>query len=332
MKHLIRKPLQEIVDYYLKLMLGKVLIFFDTETTKLKPLTGQITELAGIAIEPIFKDGIFSYEIIDQIHHKVSLNNKTYETIKLEAIAQQFLQNPVRFITDKHFVGYSEILFNDEFEKICMKMKAKRKGYRTIKANLKMTGYEKLNLDKYTELSVLSKFQNFVDYYKDIIMVAQNAPFDMSFISRTSVCFKGTPVMDTKEIFGYALLPLLQSLVSCGNVEATEIFKNWEHSKKLVPSTSLGVIAPNLGIDASEWHSALADTKMLIDAFFKTLNLLYKYKDETFDFSFEYFKGYQTDRVLLDRYYQKKGKPGNEFPELYIPRKETYINPVKKLL
>jgi DNA polymerase III epsilon subunit-like protein len=164
-----------------------------------------------------------------------------------------------------------------------------------IRDVFKFTGYE-INQDAYrAEQEVLDSLQEFVDGFGDVILMIQNAPFDMPMINvRKKFGGLRHEIFDTKEFFAYFLLPTLQKLAETDE-EARSILKaiGTTGSGKL-PSSSLPKVSSGMGIDNSGAHDALFDCRYMMLTLQKALEIVSKHPDLE-------LKDYVRDRVLMDR-------------------------------
>jgi len=107
--------------------------------------------------------------------------------------------------------------------------------------------------------------------------VSQNATFDMGFINTLS--HKPLPrvkVIDTLQLLDHQIAPVLRT-ISDGNFEPFDP-KVQKRARDILNSmkgsSSLGKVSVAYGISAENWHSALADTKMLMDVYKKIVDTL----------------------------------------------------------
>ena len=214
-------------------------VFFDTETTGLDPNTGQITEIAAIAINPHGWEG--KPTEVGKYHTKIDL---TPETLEL-------YNNP----------DSSE---RQKWEKDNAKSRRPMNEPQDI---LRMTRYGEKNADFIDEQEALQEFADFVNDTDNPLLVAQNARFDMRFVNhRSGGKITGVPVLDTLELMRTQLVPLLKTLESSGDADAEAFLEKLKVDYGFGPriSTSMGVVAKALDINIDEWHNALADVKMMM--------------------------------------------------------------------
>lgn len=202
-----------------------VWIFFDTETTGLDGRTAQLLEVAAVSVR---SDLAEDAGVISQYHTKVNL---TPETEKKRS-EPHVPKNP----RDK-----------------------------SIDDLLKMTQYYSTSAGaKYIEEK--EALQGFLDYLKSvspegkIVLVAHNANFDKTFIDTRNKVYGLPPIkyeiIDTLQIMQEVFYPLLHVVDEMGILPKIKT--------KFGYSFTLGNVSQALNIDVDDWHSALADVKMLI--------------------------------------------------------------------
>jgi DNA polymerase III epsilon subunit-like protein len=209
-------------------------IFFDTETTGFGPHEKQLTEIAAIAINP--KNWESDYEVLGTFNEKIKLSDQTIDDIQREK--------------EEDEAGTSE-----------------RKGL-SIPGVLSLTRYGEQGRDYLDESEVLDGFFRFIDSFPSPVLVAQNAAFDMEFISvRSGGQMKRYPVIDTMKIMQLFLIPLLRTLREPphNDEEASEFLSKIKRRGRY--TSSMGVVSSAYGISIDEWHNALADVKMLMELF-----------------------------------------------------------------
>lgn len=266
--------IEEYLDYVSSY--GKTFIFFDTETTGLTPQNNQLTEISAIACDP----SDFEFSELDTFSIKVKLGEDLKKRMKS---------------------GTPE---NDEWKK-----KFANKKFPEPSDILRLTRYGEKDREYYTEEESFKMFFDWVESFPEPILVAQNARFDMSFLSRSGVKNK-YKVIDTLKAISLFFFPALQAKAAAGDQEAKDIYLNILHKNKpkdqwgppkkpIFASSSLGVIAPALGISATEWHNALADVQMMIGTFRKIL-LMLKDMPNT-NYSDSVLKKRTQERIINDR-------------------------------
>ena len=145
----------------------------------------------------------------------------------------------------------------------------------TISQALTNTGYHEWEGEYLDEQVVISNFINFVNSFPNPILVAQNASFDMQWIlTRSEASMKRYPVIDTKRIMQYFLIPLLRTLEqsSVQDDDAAELLSKLRDGEYY--STSMGKVAAAYGIDTQNWHRALDDAKMLMQLLYHVVQTL----------------------------------------------------------
>jgi DNA polymerase III epsilon subunit-like protein len=207
-------------------------IFFDTETTGFEPRDSQLTEIGAVAINP--RDWNEDPEILGEFNEKIKLNSETIEKIE------------------------------DQKSKSETGTRSRGKSM-TVPDILSMTRYGEKGRDYLDENTVIDGFLKFVDSFSSPVLVAQNAAFDMKFISvRSGDRMKRYPVIDTMRIMQLFLIPLLRTLRAPphNDKKAAELLSKLKKGKRY--SSSMGVVSGAYGISTDEWHNALADVRMLM--------------------------------------------------------------------
>ena len=213
-------------------------IFFDTETTGIHPGSAQLTEIGAVAVNP--NTWTSDADVLGEFNEKIKLEQET-----LDKISKQ----KTRGVEDEG---------------------ARKKM--SVTDILSMTRYGESDGDYGLEQEVLDRFLEWIESFPNPLLVAQNARFDMRFISvRSGGELPTYPVLDTQELMKLYLVPLLKTQVKAeeGNLEAQELLDrlyvkkgNWGYH-----STSMGVVSQAYGIDVEDWHNALADVRMMMEMY-----------------------------------------------------------------
>ena len=234
-------------------------IFFDTETTGLKPGSAQITEIAAVAVNPHgFRE---SSDILGTFNMKSNFTEETLDIIQKQ-----------RELPDEE------------------KEEMKRKRRMSVPEILSMTrhGVKRSEFDKSfktDEMSLIEGFIDFVESYPNPMLVIQNADFDVPFTVNRYEKYGGDsqrilklPVLDTKVIIQMFLIPTLKELAGppTGDREAQALLKKMyvQRGQGGYHSASQGVVSQAYGISADEWHSAIADVKMMMEMLRKVMESL----------------------------------------------------------
>lgn len=198
----------------------KTWIFFDTETTGLKPDKphSQITQIAAIAVDPKGFRPDTEPEILEKLDARFNLASKTREFMSWEKRkAGDFEREAALKIKAAREAGVEVDVPEDMKSELGVsgvkriKPPSKYSLYRPISANLAMTGYgvspspekrkrkefmQRVEAEPELKLSdvdapkityftgpdAMKLFKEFLDKYPNRVMVAQNAPFDDRFI------------------------------------------------------------------------------------------------------------------------------------------------------
>ena len=161
-------------------------VMFDTETTGLsKDRTDQITQLAAIACK--FDLRQLKFIEVDRFHEKIKLND---------------------YIKD--IINKTEDVPDDENSS---EINSKPKGS-DIKSVLKFNHYDLVNSDDFAdERESLERFDSFLDKHSNVVLMAHNAPFDLSMIQVHEIFrTKDREIFDTLNFFNKVFFPALESL------------------------------------------------------------------------------------------------------------------------
>ena len=142
---------------------------------------------------------------------------------------------------------------------------------------LAMTKYGEAEMKTIDQNESLEQFHEFVTGFKEAVLVAQNATFDMDFINTLSPRrLPRVKVIDTLQLLDHQVVPVLRTLAA-GDFAPTDakIQKRADEILNVLKgSSSLGRVTVAYGISAENWHSALADTKMLMKVYKKIIDTL----------------------------------------------------------
>jgi DNA polymerase III epsilon subunit-like protein len=226
-------------------------IFFDTETTGMHPDSAQLTEIGAIAVDPNTWES--DATVLGQFNEKIKFTDKT----------RRLMSDP-------------ESEERKEWEK---KNLASNRPLKDPQAVLAMTRYGEKGRSYGDEQEVLDQFFEFVDGFSNPLLVAQNAAFDLKFLNvRSGGKLKRYPVLDTRQLMQYYLVPLLKTQIKAekGDPTAQELLDklyirkgNWGYH-----SVSMGVVSKAYGISIDDWHNALADVKMMMEMYKKVVQTI----------------------------------------------------------
>lgn len=279
-KNYIGKKPEEVLDMLDKLG-DKIWIFFDTETTGLKAKNEQLLEIAAIAVDP--NDWLSKAEIMDTFHVKIKL------TSDLKARLSDLNSDQRK-----------------EWEKRNLKSSKPLKQPQDV---LAMTKYGEPGLQTVDQDLALAQFREFITGFKDPVLVAQNATFDMSFINTLSnQPLPKTKVIDTLQLLNHQVSPVLKTIASGEFQPFNE--KVQKRAKEILSvlkgSSSLGKVSTAYGISAENWHSALADTKMLMDVYKKIVDTL-RYASELENLNIRPAQQSQVKKAVdLEKFFSRK--------------------------
>jgi DNA polymerase III epsilon subunit-like protein len=176
-----------------------------------------------------------------------------------------------------------------------------------ISGALKFNKYGESGGKYFDEQEVLAELKEFIDGYGDVILLIQNAPFDMPMINvRKELGGLDHEIFDTKDFFGYFLLPTLEKLAET-QPEAAEILnKIGRTSSGILPTSSLPKVSAGLGVDPNGAHDALYDCRYMVETLEKALEIVRQ--NQELD-----IMPYARPRFATDRYIKLKnqGKLGS---------------------
>ena len=140
-----------------------------------------------------------------------------------------------------------------------------------------MTHYGDKTMKPIDQIQALEEFREFIAGFKDPILVAQNATFDMSFINTLSQQrLPRYKVIDPLQLLDHQIHPIL-NVLSLGRFEPfdVKIQKRANDILKIMKSSSsLGKVADAYGISIEKWHRAKYDVKMMMDVYKKIVDTL----------------------------------------------------------
>ena len=250
-KKLIGATISDLLNTFLNFE-KKVLIMFDIETLGLNPSYDyeQITEIAACAISG------------DNMQELKKLNFK----VKLSESAKELLENPdsiQRFNWERRQSKRGKTAFTDPNEL------------------LKMTHYYEIKSKCETEEYAIKKFYEFVEQYEDVVLVAHNAEFDVSFVhtrgNQYQLNFPIVEVLDTLRLSQFFFVPLVDTLK---DADASELYDclSRKNRKRIHISSRLGDLATAFKINSEMWHSASADVDMMNQVMIKIIEFLETHK------------------------------------------------------
>ena len=145
------------------------------------------------------------------------------------------------------------------------------------------------------ENEVITDFFGWLDNYSPLLLVAQNAGFDMGMLSVRSGIKINYEVFDTKMLIQLYYLPLIQKLAET-DIKYKELinFIGTSSRDNGLISSSLSKIGPALGLNMSGYHDALTDCRLTLNMYSKIVNFLKENQ------SVDIMK-YQTERIKVIR-------------------------------
>lgn len=226
-------------------------VFFDTETTGLNRAGGnQLTQVGAIAT--FFNPENLRFAEIDNFNEHIRLSSD----IQSQVDAEKDLELPED---------------PNELKKMLSTSK---------KAILKFNHYD---IDKSVmyddELTVLAKFEDFLDNQGPVVLLAHNAPFDLSFVE-VSQMFKDAnrEVFDTLDFFKRTFYPILTK-ISGEYKDRKELLDKFGERKSgaLVNLISGFSNASELQAKLNMSHEAVQDCRNTMEVFEKGLLAIYQH-------------------------------------------------------
>lgn len=248
----------------IELSKDKVWIFFDTETTGIKAEAdyNQITQIAAIAVDVKGFEKGTEPVIIGKFNEKIALEQRTKGFIDWEKRKQA-----ERAATgeDSKFKTIPQIFAMTGYGEPKNPRKRLAKG---------LTGAPR----EYGSMEeVMQNFVAFCDQFPNRVLVAQNAPFDVSYVNNMFTRIGLEPpadvVMDTVKIFQKFLAPTVKKIK--GRVEIGEevtpedkaildALTAQSATRGSYVTVSLGKLINAFKVENEGWHDALADVVMLM--------------------------------------------------------------------
>lgn len=240
------------------------------------------------------------YNVSQFLNYVKSLSNNWVfidtETTGLGGAKRQQLTQIGAVETDFNFPNFTEketfnekILLTDdikkrmqkdvEFEKPIMWGKEKITPTHT-KRVLSFTRYGSWEGEYKDEKEVLEQFFEWLEQFQNPVLVFQNSKFDMNMIGGRSGKKLPYKVLDTKIFIQYWYIPTLQKLA-----ETDEKYQNILQEIGTstrdggLTSSSMGRIAPTLGVSTEGYHDALVDCRMTYNMTSEMFKFLEKHKN-----------------------------------------------------
>lgn len=217
-------------------------IFFDIEATGFKAgAYDQILEIAALAVDP--QDWMSEPNVIDQFNIKAHLT----------PFMQTVLDDPN----------------SEEFQKWLADQEGTKMKFTSLDQLLDMVQYEGGEQERVEEGECIARFIEWLNGYNDPLLIAHNAKYDNNFLlKRSEGKFPNMRVLDTLFVARKFLIPILEGLKQKDPNLVKQILSviSKGQTKKGVPkyTFSQGALARAFKIDATNWHSAIADVEMLM--------------------------------------------------------------------
>ena len=223
-------------------------VMFDTETTGLsRGRTDQITQLAGIAAK--FDLRQLKFIEVERFHEKIKLNDYIKDIINKTEDVPDDTESP-------------------EFKS--------QLGVGNVKAVLKFNHYDLANSDKFEdERASLEKFDSFLDRHNNVVLMAHNAPFDLSMIQVHEIFkTKDREIFDTIDFFNRVFFPALESL-STENEHFKSINDKFSSSERTgKKSSAMGSLIKGFFPDPEERAALLGKSHDAVVDCENTLNVI----------------------------------------------------------
>jgi DNA polymerase III epsilon subunit-like protein len=213
-------------------------VFFDTETTGFKPESAQLTEIAAVAAYP--KNWQFEEVEAEKglFYDKIKLNPET--VAGFEASDDPKAKFPL------------------ELTRYGMPRDEYKKKYPKGMPN---------------EIDVIKEFLAYVEGQPNVVLVAQNAEFDINFIQTRAAFYnldanlRSYPIFDTMMLIKLWHNSLIKTLADAGDERAQTILQALTMTGKFgdYVTSSMGPVSKAYEISTDEWHNALADVKMMME-------------------------------------------------------------------
>ena len=229
-------------------------IFLDTESTGMEARENQLIEIGAIAVDP--RKWFETSEVIDTFNVKIKLNDDS----------KKLMNTP----DSKQSKSWHQ------------QQKRLSKPLKKPQDVLSMTKYGDSGTTYLEEQDALEKFEEFIQGFKDPLLVAQNATHDMSFLNgRKMTRMPRMPIFDTYPLIKLHLIPILLKIQNIDvqsdeqdvKKQAIDILAKIKSGEKSY-SASLGKVGPAMGFSVENWHSAVADVRLMMDVFKKSIDIL----------------------------------------------------------
>lgn len=287
-------------DSIIKRLNNKTIIVFDTETTGLA-VKEKFTIVSEVAAQAYDSKG----KILGTYHKKSKLTKDVYDRMNLEdkildniKKADEWNKNSLygkadavkygKYMggkfegTEKLWVSKSDTNKNQMPSPKNKHWSQWEPGRKTIKDLLKMTGYDDKNTQFEDLKDVLIGFKKWVESYKNPILVAHNANFDMYQVNNGLELIDKkqrikTEVLDTLAVVQQYLIPMLLVKSQNGDQKAKKAIQVLSAGGKK-PKANLGVLGKMFNVKTKMWHSGIADVMQLAGVLFKMMDYFRKNK------------------------------------------------------
>lgn len=240
--------------------------------TETTGLYANVVQVTEIAAMAVRGD---TFQEIDKFHEKIKLSDKTLAKAKCEA-----------------------------------ERKSKGEQFFGVDDCLKLQGYNPNDPDLRVEEDALNGFYDFCAKH-NAILVAQNAPFDLSMInSKIDKKVPNRGVFDTKLFMRFYIIPALLALKEKGDKEAETVLGVITRTNKgetKIHSTLKDVLKV-FNVDIKNWHGAFADVMSTIEALKNIIQYFEKnpevHKEEIY--KQEQAKAFRNEREHIQKEKEKR--------------------------
>ena len=156
---------------------------------------------------------------------------------------------------------------------------------------LKFNRYGDKSSDYIEEKTCINEFLEWLEDFKNPMLIIQNASFDMNMLCGRSGIKIKYPVLDTKQIIQLFVIPITQKLseTSSKYKDLLDVIGTSERDKGLINS-SMSKWGPFFAINMSGYHDALSDCHITMHLYTNIIDYIKDNKDLN-------IQKYQMDRI-----------------------------------
>lgn len=231
----------------------------------------------------IFEHKFWYKTISDFLDWFKSISNNTFifidsETTGLPSDNYDVQLTQISCIVYKYDFNSNQFTKIDDFNK---KIKLTKytldniKNKPNIKRILSFNRYGEKGQSYQDEVETLSEFYMFTSKYPNSIFMIQNASFDMKYLNTRGLIKFKNQILDIKQVIQLFYLPCILKLSESDKFYKDLIDKIGTSNRDFgLLSSSMGKVAPALGIDMSGYHNALVDCELAMKMFQKIIEFL----------------------------------------------------------